>query len=295
MMTTTRKCPQGFYERYKHSLEVLIKSQRLALSYSKKGFYLAFSGGKDSQALYHLAKDADVQFEAHFNLTTIDPPEQVYFVREHYPEVIIDRPEITFSQLCIKKKALPTRLIRFCCSILKETRGAGTVTLTGVRREESTQRSHRGEAEINTRRQQDRFRGSIEQLDQFTMQKEDEGVRCIRGKDKIIINPIIEWSEADVWYYLNEVKNVPHCRLYDEGWSRIGCLFCPMASNKDFARMEARYPRHKNMFMRTIHKLRENGYMAQYPNMTVQQVWQWWRSNKTIKDYYTTLNQKQKQ
>lgn len=53
------------------------------------------------------------------------------------------------------------------------------------------------------------------------------------GKDKIVINPIIDWTREDVWYFLNEVVKVEHCELYDKGWQRIGCLFCPMASQKE--------------------------------------------------------------
>ena len=39
-----------------HSIELLQKAEKLALQYdATDGFYLAFSGGKDSQALYHVA------------------------------------------------------------------------------------------------------------------------------------------------------------------------------------------------------------------------------------------------
>lgn len=234
-MKVLRK-PARFDAKLHHSLELLQKSEALALRYYEKGFYLAFSGGKDSQALYHVARLAGVKFEAHYNLTTLDPPELVRFIRANYPDVIVDRPETTFAKLCIKKKALPTMLMRFCCAVLKETKGAGTITLTGVRRAESVQRSHRNEAEIVTRRKSDKFTGTLEQLDQFTRSKEIEGVQCVRGKDKIVINPIIDWSETDVWYFLNDVANVNHCGLYDKGWRRIGCLFCPMASQKEIAR-----------------------------------------------------------
>ena len=47
-----------------------------------EGYYLAFSGGKDSQTIYHLAQEAGVKFDAHYNVTGIDPPELVYFIRE---------------------------------------------------------------------------------------------------------------------------------------------------------------------------------------------------------------------
>lgn len=284
-MLRKTKEPLGFSARLTHSIELLQKSEPLALRYSPTGFYLAFSGGKDSQALYHVAKLAAVKFEGHYSLTTLDPPEVVRFIRSHYPDVINDRPEMTFSQLCIKKKALPTRIMRFCCAVLKETKGEGTVTLTGVRRQESYQRNQRREAEI-TGKKGPKFRGSLEQFDQFTRSKEIEGVQCVKGKDKIIINPIIDWSEADVWYFLNEVVRVEHCQLYDEGRRRIGCLFCPMASKKEILKDVERYPKYKALMLRTIRKLQENGYMNKYSDLSEDEVFEWWISKLGIRTWY---------
>ena len=48
-----------------------------------EGYHLAFSGGKDSQCIYHLAQMAGVKFDAHYNMTSVDPPELIYFIREH--------------------------------------------------------------------------------------------------------------------------------------------------------------------------------------------------------------------
>ena len=61
--------------------------QRLRAFEPPEGYYLAFSGGKDSQCIYHLCKEAGVRFDAHYSLTTVDPPEAVYFIREHYPDL----------------------------------------------------------------------------------------------------------------------------------------------------------------------------------------------------------------
>ena len=101
------------------SIALLQRAEKIALRMSDKGFYLAFSGGKDSQVLYHLAQEAGVRFEAHYTLTTLDPPELVRFIRTRYPDVIVDRPPLTFLQLCEKKKMLPMRHSRFCCAELK--------------------------------------------------------------------------------------------------------------------------------------------------------------------------------
>lgn len=282
--------PYGFDSRLEHSIDLLRKSEKLALRYSAEGFYLAFSGGKDSQALYHVAKLAGVRFEAHYALTTLDPPEVVRFIRSHYPDVINDRPELTFSQVCIKKKALPTRLMRFCCAVLKETKGSGRVTLTGVRNAESYNRSLRREAEIAGRKGP-KFRGTLEQFDQFTRTQEIEAVQCVKGNDKVIINPIIEWTEADVWHFLNEVVKVEHCHLYDEEWKRLGCLFCPMASKKEKLRECELYPKYKALIIRTIAKLKESGYMNKYSDLTEEEIFMWWISGDSIAKFYNNLRQ----
>ncbi len=112
---------------YEKSIEILKKAEALALRYSPKGFYLAFSGGKDSQCLYHIAKLAGVKFEAHYARTGIDHPELVHFIMHNYPDVIWDRPEMTFWELVIKRRMLPTRQFRYCCEVLKES-GGGVIS-----------------------------------------------------------------------------------------------------------------------------------------------------------------------
>lgn len=70
-------------EKIEYSINLLRKSEEMALRMDpENGFYLAFSGGKDSQALYHLAVQAGVKFKAHMNLTSVDPPEVIRFVKK---------------------------------------------------------------------------------------------------------------------------------------------------------------------------------------------------------------------
>lgn len=286
MVPTNRRKPRGFDARLAHSVALLRKGERLALSYSDGGYYLAFSGGKDSQALYYLAKMAGVQFDAHYSLTTLDPPEVVHFIRDNYTDVEMVRPAMTFAQLCIKKKALPTRLMRFCCAVLKETRGYGRVVLTGVRKAESVNRSRRNETEVISRNKERRFSATYEQFDQFSREKEIEGVSCVIGKDRIVINPLIEWTEDDVWYFLDAVIKAPHCSLYDIGWHRIGCLFCPMASRREIKREVERYPRYYALILRTIHRLRENGYLSDYSSLSDEDVFRWWISKESLEKWF---------
>lgn len=281
--------------KYERSIEILRKAESLALTYSDKGFFLAFSGGKDSQCLYRIAEMAGVKFEAHYSLTGLDHPELVRFIRRKYPDVVWDKPDLTFWQLVRKKRMLPTRKFRYCCEVLKETKGAGTVTLTGVRRAESVRRSKRNTYEVTRHL----FSSDDERLfdewrtqqtkntnqDQFTEQGESV-VRCIGGKDKIIINPILDWSDADVWDFLNNVVKVEHCELYDKGYHRLGCLFCPMASLRELRRMEKDYPKYKAAYLRTIDRVRRDRLDAGLPDywdgMSSEDVFQWWLSKESL-------------
>lgn len=109
-------------------------------------YWLAFSGGKDSVCILALAKMAGVRFDAVYNVTSVDPPELVQFIKKQYPEVRREIPHdkngkpITMWSLLKSKCTPPTRIMRYCCEKLKESSGVGTVTITGVRWAESNNR-----------------------------------------------------------------------------------------------------------------------------------------------------------
>lgn len=105
-----------------------------------EGYFVAFSGGKDSVVIKALCDMAGVKYDAHYNVTTVDPPELVRFIRANHPDVIFDRPERSMRQLIIEKQIPPMRHMRYCCEYLKEAHGDGRVTMTGVRWAESRNR-----------------------------------------------------------------------------------------------------------------------------------------------------------
>ncbi len=261
--------------------KVAIAIARLKEFEPEEGYYLAFSGGKDSQCIYHLAQEAGVRFDAHYNITGIDPPELVYFIRNNYPDVVFDMYKKSMWRL-IEKKGLPTRLARFCCTALKEHGGEGRICVTGVRWAESTQRKSRKPFEIVTKKKEDKklFNDNDEERRMFE--------NCAQ-KGKRVVNPIIDWSDADVWEYLRS-RNIKYCTLYDEGWLRIGCIGCPMASVSERERLFERYPKLKNSYMRAIARFLP-GYLdrriakGETPKFTTaEEMFHWWLYEQGDKD-----------
>lgn len=270
-------------EKVDKAIHILKAMEPIALKYRPEGFICAFSGGKDSQVIRELMNLAEVEHIVKYQWTTIDPPEVIHFVKEQYPDVIIERPKETFWQLCLRHKLLPTQYKRFCCRELKETKDTHCVTVTGVRAAESPRRKKRQEVEIQTRRRHpDYVRGN---LDEFNMYRESH-VDCIQGKDKLIINPIIDWTTQDVWDFLT-ASDLPSCELYERGYNRVGCLFCPMASIYSLHMMERDYPKYKAAFIRLIGRIRakrleEGGYDV-YQTLTDEQVFDAWLNKRSIR------------
>lgn len=258
--------------KIEHSIALLKKAEKLAIRYdSEDGFFLAFSGGKDSQALYHIAEMAGVKFKAHFSPTTVDPPQLIRFIRRNYPDVVFGKVKKNIYDVAVEKQILPSMRIRWCCAEFKENAGAGKVTLIGIRHQESSRRSKRKEVEVSGRKfsgnldafeqwQEEKLRKKYKNLnhDQFAEHKESE-IRCINGKDSILISPIIDWTDKDVWEFLNDVVKVPHCELYDRGYKRIGCILCPMSSPKQKQRELKDFPYVKEKWLQAIEKIRSGG------------------------------------
>ena len=271
------RASDGLRKKMLHSVELLQKAEKIALNYdAENGYHLAFSGGKDSQALFHMAQLAGVKFCGHMNLTSVDPPEVIRFVKKNYPEVELIKPGKSIFQHAIEKQILPTMRVRWCCAEYKETAGAGKVTLIGIRKAESSRRAKRNEVEINNRK----FSGDLDELDAYRQEQkakrarrkskeqgvnitnadEEQTLGCIHGKESLLISPIIYWTEKDVWEFLNDVVRVPHCSLYDEGWHRIGCIGCPMSSHRQKMIENKRYPHVKRGWIKAIKAIRNGEY-----------------------------------
>ncbi len=180
---------------------------------------LCYSGGKDSDVILQLAKEAGIHYRAIYKCTTIDPQGTIAHVKAMGVEVI--KPTITFRDLIIKK-GLPSGKMRFCCKELKEYKILDK-QIQGVRRSESTKRKER-----YTEPTACRLYGKNEYVEQFF--------------------PILDWTDEDVKDFIIDrgIKCAP--LYYDKDGTfhverRLGCLCCPLKSTKKRIRAFKEHPK----------------------------------------------------
>ena len=280
-------------EKGLNKIEVAIENYRLyekaALNLNEEGYYIAYSGGKDSLVIAYLAILAGVKFRLYHNHTTVDAPELVRHVKDmkkwfsvlYDVDVEIVYPEKSMWQLIPERRMPPTRLVRYCCDYLKEGGGIGRFVVTGVRWKESTRRK-------NTRQgiEFDRYGGNSkkarEQRELFLNNDNDEKRRMLETcqiKGKHILNPIIDWSDDEVWEFIRYYE-LPYCKLYDEGYTRLGCIGCPMATRKKRIKEFERYPKYKENYKRAFKRMlearKERGLKTDWE--TADEVMDWWLS-----------------
>lgn len=257
--------------------------ERLKTFEPEEGYYLAFSGGKDSVCIKALADIAGVKYDAHYNFTTVDPPELVQFVKS-FPDVKLesqyykDGRRITMWNLIPYKKTPPISRTRYCCFWLKEHGGEGRFVVTGVRKAESTRRAN--------------SRSGLELSDTTDTKRElldpdnpnQELVHICPTKAQRVLNPIIDWSDEDVWQFIKS-NNLRYCKLYDEGYTRLGCIGCCMAGKHQEEELE-RYPKFKAAYLRAFERMlkerKEKGLETQWK--TAQDVYDWWIGKSRIEE-----------
>lgn len=275
-----------------------IEKERIAIERLKafepetEPYYLCYSGGKDSDVIRILAQLAGVKHEIHHNLTSVDAPETVNYVKS-IPNVIIDIPHdkggnrVSMWSLIIKKGIPPTRLMRYCCSELKEKGGKGRLKITGVRAAESVNRAKKGGMikilgkpktvvnyadDVGADYKISDAGGVIMNMDNAPNRRVVE--HCYRTTSTML-NPIIDWTDTDVWDFL-KFYGCESNPLYQCGNKRIGCIGCPLQNTRGQIADFARYPKYKNLYINAFDKMLKQHSEKKYSWQSGIDVFDWW-------------------
>lgn len=250
-------------------------------------YYLCYSGGKDSDVIRILADLAGVNHDIVHNHTTVDMPETVRYVRS-IPNVIIDYPDKSMWQLIVDKGMPPTRLVRYCCSELKERGGKGRVKITGVRWAESRNRQSNADVVtiIGKPKTTQKFADNIGADYQVNKRQglilnddNDESRRMVEHcyrTTSTMINPIVNWFDDDVWEFL-KYYGCQSNPLYQCGFKRIGCIGCPVAGKHRYTEFRL-YPKYKYLYVKAFdHMLTRRKELGKSSDwQTGEEVFKWW-------------------
>jgi phosphoadenosine phosphosulfate reductase len=240
-------------EKIESAIGLIRLYEQQALTLSDDGYYVAFSGGKDSIVMAKLFEMAGVEYTLNYSNVTIDPPELVQFLKREYPQAIWHSQGKPLPMAMSDKSCgPPTRLIRWCCQLYKEQGGNGSFKAIGVRAAESARRKGLWKTVNN-------------------------------NNGGHILCPIVYWTDADVWAFIR-ANNMPYCTLYDEGFKRLGCVGCPMGG-KNRIKEFARWPKHEKLWKRGFKAYfdKYKGTLTKAGNPrsldkfdTVDDLWNWW-------------------
>lgn len=245
--------------------------------------------------MLELFKRSGVPFEVHNSHTTADAPQTVYHIRKVFRELELqgikcdidyhslgNGKRLTMWNLIPGKLMPPTRIARYCCSVLKETGGANRMISTGVRWDESNSRANRQAYEVLGRTKKD----AIGITDEKMLLTDNGDIRKLfeqcQLKAKTVVNPIIDWRYSDIWEFLKAEKIKTNV-LYECGYRRVGCIGCPMAYKarwKEFAD----FPKYKEAYIRSFDRMlevrRAKGKGNQWKNG--HDVFLWWMEDDNV-------------
>lgn len=101
-------------------------------------------------------------------------------------------------------------------------------------------------------------------------------------KADMIVNPIIDWLDSDIWeYYWGECKL--HNPLYSMGYYRVGCIGCPMAGKHRWKEFTD-FPTYKRAYIRAFGKMldaiKAAGKTTSWKNE--EDIFRWWMEEDDI-------------
>lgn len=213
---STAKKIIAVYEKYADKLDI---------------FHVAFSGGKDSCVLLDLVKKTlpHKSFVVMFGDTMMEFPDTYDVVDA--TEKMCKKEDIPFyrakSHLTPEQSwelfGPPSRTQRWCCSVHKSTPQA--LLLRSI----THKVDNKALAFVGVRSEESLTRSEYEFYDNKTNSVIVTSGKKIRGQ--IDYYPILDWTSAEIYIYCY-ANQIELNRAYILGNSRVGCMVCPMSSQK---------------------------------------------------------------
>lgn len=280
-------------DKEQKAIERIKLASEMSIHHYGKPLVCTYSGGKDSDVILELFKRSGVPFEVHNSHTTADAPQTVRHIRDVFKQLELDGIKCGIEmpvyggkptsmwKLIPQKLMPPTRKARYCCSVLKETGCANRYIATGVRWDESTARSERGEFEKigHTKKEKEKFSTVMLMNDNVSYRRMTE--LCMK-QNKMVVNPIIDWTHSDVWEFIHS-GHIETCELYQCGYNRVGCIGCPIAGKKRWKEFSD-FPKYKQIYIHAFERMLEERDKRGKENRwkSGEEVFFWWMEDDNI-------------
>lgn len=279
----------------KKSIERIRTASEMSLHYYRKPLVCTYSGGKDSEVMLELFKRSGIPFEVHHSHTTADAPYTVRHIRKVFHDLELsgikcsidyhmtsNGGRITMWNLIPAKLMPPTRMVRYCCSELKETGCRNRMIATGIRWDESDSRKSMESFGVIASRKKYAIHVSDEKM---LLSDNDDRRRLFEKcsmKAKTVVNPIIDWPDNKVWdFYWTECKY--HNPVYDLGVTRVGCIGCSMAGKRRWKEFSA-FPKYKDAYINAFDRMlvERSARGLQQKWKSGEEVFLWWMEDDNI-------------